>query len=240
MLTTQCHLIAMRDESISSRLTVDLRLLGVRAGDRLLDVGCGAGRHVLAGAARGAWAVGVDLSAGVLPGRMSAPWAAFVLADGAWLPFADGSFQAAICTEVLEHIAEPEACVRELARVLMPGGRLAVSVPTSFTEDVFWRFPGYAPTPGGHVRIFRTGALARLLRSAGFGLYAMRYRHSLASAYWLLRCVRGLRQPGDVLPGALVTPRRQPLARSRLVAACERLGDFIWPKSLVLYAVCRD
>jgi SAM-dependent methyltransferase len=223
------------DESAGAGLTADLRLLRLRAGERLLDAGCGAGRHVREAVRHGARAIGVDVDAGALRvARSACPRAGYVLADGARLPFVDGAFHVAVCTEVLEHVADPAACVRELERVLAPGGRLAVSVPTTFTEDLFWRFPGYAPTPGGHLRIFRTGELARLLRAHGFRLYAHRYRNSLASAYWLLRCLRGLCRRGDPLPAVPAPIRRR--GRAGLPAALERLGDLVWPKSLVLYA----
>jgi SAM-dependent methyltransferase len=48
------------------------------------------------------------------------------------LPFRDGSFDAAVCTEVLEHVADPRGVLHELARVVRPGGRVVVTVPFVF------------------------------------------------------------------------------------------------------------
>ncbi len=228
-------MIAPMQEDNLAGLTADLRLLGLRTGHALLDVGCGGGRHISAARGLGARAVGIDMTAQKWPRAVDGP--DFVVGDGARLPFIDGAFDRVVCTEVLEHVDDPDACVRELARVLAAGGRAAVSVPTSFTEDLLWRFPGYAFTPGGHIRIFRTGELARLLRSHGFRLYDMRYRHSLASVYWLLRCIRGLDRPLEAGGASSGGRRRRPaLSASPVVQQVERLSDYVWPKSLVLYA----
>ena len=220
-------------------LTADLSLLGVQQGDRVLDVGCGSGRHLAGVLAMGARGIGIDLPA---PAQRRRSWE-HVTGDGAFLPFADKTFDRVLCTEVLEHVADPTPVLQEIVRVLRPGGRIAVSVPTSFTEDVFWRFPGYAHTPGGHIRIFRTGELARLLRQHGLHIYAARYRNSLAAAIWLLQCLRGFqRRPGRNEGEAAPAPRGRlaglgsRLYRSALLQGIERLGDNIWPKSLVLYA----
>lgn len=115
-----------------------LRLLAVRAGERVLEIGCGTG-HALAVVARQAGetglAVGVDLSARMAaaarrrhvgagaPGR-----AALVQAEAARLPLRDGRFDAVTMSFVLELMDAPEMPVvlAECGRVLAPGGRLAV------------------------------------------------------------------------------------------------------------------
>jgi len=77
----------------------------------------------------------------------------FLLGDGFRLPFADGAFDKVICAETLEHVHDDRALVRELVRVLKPGGTMAVSVPDFLSASIFWRISWiYRNAPGGHVR----------------------------------------------------------------------------------------
>lgn len=61
--------------------------------------------------------------------RGSTPKEMYVVADATRLPFKDASFQSAVCSEVLEHIAGDAACIKELGRILAGGGRLVVTFP---------------------------------------------------------------------------------------------------------------
>ena len=76
------------------------------------------------------------------------------------MPFPDGAFDRVIAAEVLEHIPADQAAMAEIARVLRPGGLLAVTVPAWLPERICWRLSDdYHNVPGGHVRIFtRRGA----------------------------------------------------------------------------------
>jgi SAM-dependent methyltransferase len=77
-----------------------------------------------------------------------------VRADAARLPFADGSFDAIISNHSLEHFIELEAAVREMGRVVKPGGALYVAVPDASTlSDRIYRWLGKG---GGHVNPFRS------------------------------------------------------------------------------------
>ena len=79
-----------------------------------------------------------------------------VQGDALRLPFADGTFDRVIASEVLEHIPDDEAAMAELARVLRPGGTMAVTVPRCGPEFVNWALSDeYHDVPGGHVRIYR-------------------------------------------------------------------------------------
>jgi SAM-dependent methyltransferase len=93
------------------------------ANSRILDVGCSAGLITDAIAARSREVVGVDVAVGAVAlaaARQSGP--RFVAASADALPFADGSFDAVVCNHVYEHVPDARALVRELHRVLRPGG----------------------------------------------------------------------------------------------------------------------
>lgn len=95
---------------------------------RILDLGCGMKPYEpLLGRPGDRW-VGVDN-----PPSMAGSYGAFTLADAFadshHLPFRDGVFDSVVCTQVLEHVAEPGRVLREAARVLRPGGVLVVTAP---------------------------------------------------------------------------------------------------------------
>jgi len=104
--------------------------------EKYIDIGCGTGlisRHLPSAS------VGVDLNPRNLEkARAHAPQIDLRLADiEKTLPFPDGHFQTAICTEVLEHLLQPEAALAEIERVLSPGGYLIGSVPGN---SLIWMF----------------------------------------------------------------------------------------------------
>lgn len=99
----------------------------VGAGTRLLDVGTGPGLVALAAAERGAVVRAADQSAAMVAIARAAGVEA-VRAGVETLPFDNASFDAAVAGYLLNHVPRPEAAVDELARVLVPGGRLAMTV----------------------------------------------------------------------------------------------------------------
>jgi len=192
-------------------LTVDFDRLGVRARTRLLDMGCGGGRHAFEAWRRGATVIALDASEGELKdvravlGAMldagevpndaaeSTGLGGAVNGDALRLPFPDASFDCIIAAEVLEHLWSDEAAARELVRVLRPGGRMAVTVPTRWPERVCWALDHhYHDTPGGHVRIYRQRDLEAKLESAGLWLRGSHHAHALHSPYWWLKCAIGI------------------------------------------------
>jgi demethylmenaquinone methyltransferase / 2-methoxy-6-polyprenyl-1,4-benzoquinol methylase len=101
--------------------------LGLRPGDRVLDVGAGTGVSTVELARSGAFAVGADLSLGMLrAGRRSRPEVPLVAGDALRLPFPDGCFDAVTISFALRNVVDAEAALRELGRVTRLGGRLVV------------------------------------------------------------------------------------------------------------------
>jgi SAM-dependent methyltransferase len=98
-------------------------------GVHLLDVGCGTGALVSSAVGRGATAVGLDLSDGMLEAaRARNPDVEFRLGDAEELPFGDAEFAALTAAFVINHLPAPERAVAEARRVLEPGGRAAFAI----------------------------------------------------------------------------------------------------------------
>ena len=118
-----------------SRRRLDLLLARLlpetSASPRLVDVGCGTGHHLKALRARGYDAVGVDGSGAMLAEAKQADGGApLAQSDVGRLPFLSDTFDAALSVEVLRYLDEPLPMLREIARVLRPGGRcLVTAVP---------------------------------------------------------------------------------------------------------------
>jgi SAM-dependent methyltransferase len=151
-----------------------LLLAAVRRGERVLDLGCGAGRFVAALRDAGADAVGVELAAAALDrARANAPDADLRLVepDGS-LPLEHGSVDLVWCSEVLEHVADTEHVLLEVRRVLRPGGRLLVTVPFHGRVKAaligLLRFDQHFDPLGQHLRFYTRSSLRTTLDRSGF------------------------------------------------------------------------
>jgi SAM-dependent methyltransferase len=97
---------------------------------RILDVGCGTGFNLEQLAAAGfSRAVGLDPSSDALMDCRSRRTCTLVQANGAFLPFAASSFEVVVALDVIEHIQDDESALKEIARVLAPGGTLVLFTP---------------------------------------------------------------------------------------------------------------
>jgi SAM-dependent methyltransferase len=233
-------------------LTVDFSRIELRPGFRVLDAGCGAGRHLSeAFRAKGVNVVGVDLNRDDAlkahnttrimrhAGEDGGGAALVMVSDITRLPFNDASFDVVICSEVLEHIPEHTRAISEIVRVLKPGRSLVVSVPRYLPERICWALSDdYHTEKGGHVRIYRTEELVELLERAGLSCVGRGWAHALHSPYWWIRCMVGHKND-DALPVRLYHRFLvwDIMKKPRLTRTLDRMLNPIMAKSVVLY--CR-
>jgi SAM-dependent methyltransferase len=149
-----------------------LLLAEVHPGERVLDLGCGAGRFLTALKDAGADPVGVEIAeAAAERARATGVEVRLVEPDGT-LPFGHGEFDLVWCSEVLEHIPDVAAVLHEVRRVLKPGGRLLLTVPHHGRLQVaviaLTRFDAHFDPLGQHLRFYTATSLAATLREAGF------------------------------------------------------------------------
>lgn len=129
----------------------------VRSGQRILDVACGTGVLAKAASARGAHAVGIDLNPGMLAVAREHEGIRWVEGPAESLPFEDQSFDAVVSQFGLMFFADPKAALREMRRVLRPGGRMVVAVWASLAKT-----PGYAAMAALVARLFGEDAAESL------------------------------------------------------------------------------
>lgn len=193
--------IAPRYDAVNKAMSLGLdihwrrrtvRLLGLPEGSVVLDLACGTGDFLRALDTSGRYGVGIDLSAGMLanarPGGCP-----LVLGDAAQLPFRDGCLDGVVSGFALRNFTELDAVFSELARVVRPGGRIAlldISRPTSpvlraghavWFNTVVPRIGGLVSDKAAYRYLPRSVAylppspeLCDSLRAAGFGNVACR------------------------------------------------------------------
>jgi ubiquinone/menaquinone biosynthesis C-methylase UbiE len=231
-------------------ITVNFDCLALTPNCRVLDIGCGSGRHVAAAyewqnvSVVGADRNHADLAQAAdrlrlhdrLGAHQGGTWN-LAAADITALPFNNSAFDLIICSEVLEHIAKEQLAVDELVRVLKPGQNLVVSVPRRWPETLCWALSRhYRNTSGGHLRIYNQRGLLRMFQSRNLTHWRTHYAHSLHTPYWWLKCLVGLDK--EESPPVKLYRRLlnwDILTRPRLTQCLDQLLNPLIGKSVVLY-----
>lgn len=177
------------DPAFAARAALILRHLQPAGGGSILDVGCGRGFYMKAIGTLypAADVLGVDYSADYLAAAKAQSYAAavdFARADARALPFPAGTFDAVVCSEVLEHIVDDAAALVEICRVLGDDGLLLLSVPHQryplLWDPLNWllerAFSTHVPAHiwwlagiwADHVRLYTAAELTRKVQAAGF------------------------------------------------------------------------
>ena len=231
--------------------TIKLEHLKLNDNDKLLDLGCGEGRHALSAyVSKELKVYAVDLSIkdlGTTKNRFNEFFEtdnekkalSLAAADAKNLPFQDNTFDSVICSEVLEHIHDYKSVLLEISRVLKDGGIAGISVPRFFPEWVCWKLSdAYHEVKGGHIRIFKKPKLLADIEKTGLNFKKLHYAHALHVPYWWLKCLFW-REPGEK-EAMLVTLYHRFLVwdlmkKPRFCFFAEKLLNPIMGKSVVMY-----
>ena len=181
-------------------LTFNLTKYELNESGVMLDVGCGEGRHIFGIMQEHPEikCIGLDMDNDSLHKAeegyeyfksISNVGAEFLKGSAYSLPFLDNSLDLIVCSEVLEHLHQYNDAVKEIHRVLKPGGKFYASVPASWPEKICWALSkDYQNQPGGHLRIFNQSGLVSEIEDSGFKFLSSDRFHSIHAPYWWLRC----------------------------------------------------
>ena len=231
-------------------LTFDFNRININPEGTMLDLGCGEGRHIF-----GLMEKFPDLKCIGLDPHIESLDKAFeglkflesisntktnFLSGSAYsLPFSDDSFDLVVCSEVLEHLHDYKDAIKEINRVLKPGGQFLASVPAEFPEKICWLLSeAYQNQPGGHLRIFKKNELIKEVAEHNFSFESSQRFHSIHSAYWWLRCLFWKSQESNIIiKGYKKILERHILKKPFFLDLIDKIFNPIFGKSIAFYFV---
>ena len=231
-------------------LTFDFNRININPEGTMLDLGCGEGRHIF-----GLMEKFPDLKCIGLDPHIESLDKAFeglkflesisniktnFLSGSAYsLPFSDDSFDLVVCSEVLEHLHDYKDAIKEINRVLKPGGQFLASVPAEFPEKICWLLSeAYQNQPGGHLRIFKKNELIKEVAELNFSFESSQRFHSIHSAYWWLRCLFWKSQESNIIiKGYKKILERHILKKPFFLDLIDKIFNPILGKSIAFYFV---
>ena len=231
-------------------LTFDFNRININPEGTMLDLGCGEGRHIF-----GLMEKFPDLKCIGLDPHIESLEKAFeglkflesisntktnFLSGSAYsLPFSDDSFDLVVCSEVLEHLHDYKDAIKEINRVLKPGGQFLASVPAEFPEKICWLLSeAYQNQPGGHLRIFKKNKLIKEVAEHNFSFESSQRFHSIHSDYWWLRCLFWKSQESNIIiKGYKKILERHILKKPFFLDLIDKIFNPILGKSIAFYFV---
>jgi ubiquinone/menaquinone biosynthesis C-methylase UbiE len=175
------------------KLKATIGILGEFEPKKILDVGSASGwfLSMLKKRYPKASCVGVDVyKPAIQYAKKIYPESVFVEADAHKLPFKNASFDVVVCTEVLEHVVNPEAVMREIKRVLMPGGKAVIEMDSG---NIFFQLVWYWWTnmrkgvwKDSHIHAFTAQKLEVILKNSGLLIKEKRFFNWSMAVVFLL------------------------------------------------------
>lgn len=170
----------------SIRLRASLKALeDLQKGDKVLEVGCGAGQFIrsIKGFRQELECYGSDISKKALDiAKQSSDGVLYLEQNDEKLPYADKFFSSIVIFDVLEHVYDPAELLKEVNRVLKPGGILYAFVPCEDDILSIWRLfrffnigAGLTKKFAGHIQFFSRRSLFSLIKKAGFKINKISY-----------------------------------------------------------------
>jgi len=231
-------------------LTFDFNRININPEGTMLDLGCGEGRHIFGVMEKfpNLKCIGLDPHIESLDKAfeglkflesISNTKTNFLSGSAYSLPFSDDSFDLVVCSEVLEHLHDYKDAIKEINRVLKPGGQFLASVPAEFPEKICWLLSeAYQNQPGGHLRIFKKNELIKEVAEHNFSFESSQRFHSIHSAYWWLRCLFWKSQESNIIiKGYKKMLERHILKKPFFLDLIDKIFNPILGKSIAFYFV---
>ena len=231
-------------------LTFDFNRININPEGTMLDLGCGEGRHIFGAMEKfpNLKCIGLDPHIESLDKAfeglkflesISNTKTNFLSGSAYSLPFSDDSFDLVVCSEVLEHLHDYKDAIKEINRVLKPGGQFLASVPAEFPEKICWFLSeAYQNQPGGHLRIFKKNKLIKEVAEHNFSFESSQRFHSIHSAYWWLRCLFWKSQESNIIiKGYKKILERHILKKPFFLDLIDKIFNPILGKSIAFYFV---
>ena len=226
--------------------TFNFNLLNLKKIKKVIDVGCGNGRHLksLGFKLTDSEIIGIDQSAPEIT-KLNKEFDESVCKNGNAYKFItgdiremdvpDNSQDLVVCSEVLEHVPNFEAVLEECYRILKPGSVMLISVPSYFPESLCWKYSKkYMQTPGGHIRIFKKNFLKERFKALNLKLFKHHREHALHSIYWIIRA-RNNMEENNFLKSFHNLLVRQMFGQAKFSFALEKILNPFFGKSECFY-----